>query len=99
VDESSRVWLIKELSSDGGFSRQQFAGNAGNHRHLQAIRSPPPFLRHTGQVLSREQIHSHVRGYDPDPGSNVVDVYVRALRKKLGADCIGTVHGMGYRLS
>ena len=57
------------------------------------------FLRHPGQVLSREQILSHVWGYDFDPGSNIVDVYVRALRKKLGADCIGTVRGMGYRLS
>jgi two-component system, OmpR family, copper resistance phosphate regulon response regulator CusR len=57
------------------------------------------FLRHPGQVLSREQILAHVWGYDFDPGSNIVDVYVRALRKKLGADCIGTVRGMGYRLS
>ena len=57
------------------------------------------FLRHPGQVLSREQILSHVWGYDFDPGSNIVDVYVRALRKKLGADCIAMVRGMGYRLS
>ena len=56
------------------------------------------FLRHPGQVLSREQILSHVWGYDFDPGSNIVDVYVRALRKKLGADSIATVRGMGYRL-
>ena len=57
------------------------------------------FLRHPGQVLAREQMLSHVWGYDFDPGSNIVDVYVRALRKKLGADCIGTVRGMGYRLT
>jgi len=57
------------------------------------------FLRHPGQVLSREQILSHVWGYDFDPGSNIVDVYVRALRKKLGAATIGTIRGMGYRLS
>ncbi|CAL9310035.1 response regulator transcription factor [Streptomyces sp. SudanB66_2053] len=56
------------------------------------------FLRHPGQVLSREQILSHVWGYDFDPGSNIVDVYVRALRKKLGADRVETVRGMGYRL-
>ncbi|SFQ32036.1 DNA-binding response regulator, OmpR family, contains REC and winged-helix (wHTH) domain [Amycolatopsis arida] len=56
------------------------------------------FLRHPGQVLSRAQILSHVWGYDFDPGSNVVDVYVRTLRRKLGADRIETVRGMGYRL-
>ena len=56
------------------------------------------FLRHPGQVLVREQILSHVWGYDFDPGSNIVDVYVRALRKKLGASSIETVRGMGYRL-
>lgn len=55
-------------------------------------------LRHAGQVLSREQLLSHVWGYDFDPGSNVVDVYIRYLRKKLGADAVETVRGMGYRL-
>jgi DNA-binding response OmpR family regulator len=56
------------------------------------------FLRHPGQVLSREQLLSHVWGYEFDPGSNVVDVYVGYLRKKLGSDVIRTVRGMGYRL-
>jgi DNA-binding response OmpR family regulator len=54
-------------------------------------------MRHPGQVLSREQLLSHVWGYDFDPGSNVVDVYVGYLRKKLGEDAIKTVRGMGYR--
>jgi DNA-binding response OmpR family regulator len=57
------------------------------------------FLRHAGQVLSREQLLSHVWGYDFDPGSNVVDVYVRYLRRKLGGDIVETVRGMGYRLA
>ena len=57
------------------------------------------FMRHGGQVLSREQLLSHVWGYDFDPGSNVVDVYVRYLRQKLGGDVIETVRGMGYRLT
>jgi two-component system, OmpR family, copper resistance phosphate regulon response regulator CusR len=56
------------------------------------------FLRHPGQVVSREQLLSHVWGYDFDPGSNVVDVYVGYLRKKIGAERIGTVRGMGYVL-
>lgn len=56
------------------------------------------FLRHPGQVLSREQLLSGVWGFDYDPGSNVVDVYVRYLRKKLGDGVITTVRGMGYRL-
>ena len=56
------------------------------------------FLRNPGHVLSREQLLSGAWGYDFDPGSNVVDVYVRYLRRKLGADHFETVRGMGYRL-
>jgi DNA-binding response OmpR family regulator len=56
------------------------------------------FMIHPGQVLSREQILSRVWGYDFDPGSNVVDVYVRYLRRKIGAERIQTVPRMGYRL-
>jgi DNA-binding response OmpR family regulator len=56
------------------------------------------FLRHPGQVLSREQLLSHVWGYDYDPSSNVVDVYVRYLRNKIGPDRIATLRGVGYRL-
>ena len=56
------------------------------------------FLRHPGQVLSREQLLSHVWGYDYDPGSNVVEVYVRYLRNKIGPARITTIRGAGYRL-
>ncbi|MGH2748387.1 MAG: response regulator transcription factor [Actinomycetota bacterium] len=56
------------------------------------------FFRHPGQVLTREQLLSNVWGYDYDPGSNVVDVYVGYLRKKLGKGRIKTIRGMGYRL-
>lgn len=56
------------------------------------------FLQNAGQVLSREQLLSNVWGYDFDPGSNVVDVYVRYLRTKLGKERFETVRGMGYRL-
>ncbi len=55
------------------------------------------FMLNPGQVLSREQLLDHVWGFDFDPGSNVVDVYVGYLRRKFGADAISTVRGMGYR--
>jgi len=56
------------------------------------------FVRHAGQVLSRAQLLDMVWGYDFDPGSNVVDVYVGYLRRKLGGDLFRTVRGMGYQL-
>jgi len=57
------------------------------------------FMLNAGQVMSREQLLSHVWGYDFDPGSNVVDVYVGYLRRKFGSDAISTVRGMGYRFN
>lgn len=56
------------------------------------------FFRHPGQVMTRQQLLDLVWGYDYDPGSNIVDVYVGYLRKKLGNEAIETVRGMGYRL-
>ena len=56
-------------------------------------------FRHPGQVLSRTQLLDQVWGYDYDPGSNVVEVYVGYLRKKLGKARIESVRGMGYRLA
>ena len=59
------------------------------------------FVRHSGQVLSRQQILSAVWDYAFDPGSNVVDVYVSYLRNKLDRrsepSLISTVRGAGYR--
>ncbi len=56
------------------------------------------FMRNPGRVLSRMELLSSAWGYDFDPSSNVVDVYVRYLRNKLGDDVIETVRGAGYRL-
>ncbi|WP_310414099.1 response regulator transcription factor [Chamaesiphon sp. OTE_8_metabat_110] len=56
------------------------------------------FFQHPGQVLTRQQLLDRVWGYDYDPGSNIVDVYVGYLRKKLGSDLFETVRGVGYRL-
>jgi DNA-binding response OmpR family regulator len=60
------------------------------------------FMRHPGQVLSKQQILSAVWGYDFDPGTNVVEVYVGYLRRKLaaygGPAPIETLRSVGYRL-
>jgi DNA-binding response OmpR family regulator len=53
-------------------------------------------IHHAGQSVSKRQLLSEVWGYDFDPETNVVDVYVRRIRKKLGAGVISTVRGVGY---
>ena len=65
-------------------------------REFELLRT---FLQHPDQVLSREQLLSHVWGFDYDPGSNVVDVYVGYLRKKVGSERFETVRGVGYRFN
>jgi two-component system, OmpR family, copper resistance phosphate regulon response regulator CusR len=65
-------------------------------REFELLRT---FLQHPEQVLSREQLLARVWGYDYDPGSNVVDVYVGYLRRKLGAGRFQTVRGVGYRFT
>jgi len=59
-------------------------------------------MRHPGQVLSREQLLNGVWGYDYDPGTNVVGVYIAYLRRKLAIDGlpdpIQTLRSVGYRL-
>jgi DNA-binding response OmpR family regulator len=54
--------------------------------------------RQPGRVWTREDLLDQVWGYDYDPNSNIVDVYVGYLRKKLGRGLIKTVRGIGYRL-
>ena len=54
-------------------------------------------MEHAGQVLSRDQLLDRVWGYEVTGSSNVVDVYIRYLRTKLGASRITTVRGIGYR--
>lgn len=57
-------------------------------------------LTHAGEVVSRERLLSAVWGYDFDPGSNVVEVSIRRLRRRLGPDApIETVRNAGYRIA
>ena len=81
--------------------RARTAKVAGHEVELSAreFKMAEIFMLNAGQVMSREQLLSHVWGYDFDPGSNVVDVYVGYLRRKFGAASISTVRGMGYRFN
>lgn len=56
-------------------------------------------MRHPGELVSRAQLHTHVWGYEHDPCSNVIEVYIGYLRRKLGIQVIETIHGKGYRLN
>lgn len=55
-------------------------------------------MRHAGQAISREELLANVWGLDFDPRSNLVDVYIRYLRRKLGNGWIETLRGVGYRI-
>ena len=75
---------------------QQIELTAREYRLLELL------MRHSGQVLTRTQIAEHIWGYDFDANSNVVDVYIRYLRRKVDdpfePKLIQTVRGVGYKL-
>lgn len=72
--------------------------------HLLLGLSPTEFVllshlvQHQGEICTREDLLAAVWGINFDPGTNMVDVYVRRLRTKLGSDAIETVRNAGYRL-
>ncbi len=78
--------------------RRAYVGDREVELSARELTLAEVLMRNRGLVLSREQLLSQVWGYDFDPGSNVVDVYVGYLRKKLGADLVTTVRGLGYRV-
>ncbi|MEO8935945.1 MAG: response regulator transcription factor [Burkholderiaceae bacterium] len=55
-------------------------------------------LERAGAVLSRAQLEEKLYGWDEEPGSNTIEVYVHGLRKKLGAELIRNVRGVGYTI-
>jgi DNA-binding response OmpR family regulator len=111
----ARVNLRLRAASNGGEDRADSLEAGGVHLDLRTrqatvagrrvelsareFRLAEVLMEHAGQVLSREQLLDRVWGFDFDPGSNVVDVYVGYLRKKFGAASIATVRGMGYRFT
>jgi DNA-binding response OmpR family regulator len=75
---------------------------SGEFRRVQLAEREFLLLRElmtsAGETVSKDRILASVWGYHFDPGSNVVDVYIRRLRAKIGGDAIKTVRGEGYRI-
>jgi DNA-binding response OmpR family regulator len=85
-----RLDLIRR-EADSGTGRVQLS-----EREFLLLRE---LMRHPGRIVSKQRLLSAVWRYHFDPGSNVVDVYIRRLRAKLGADAIVTMRGEGYRVA
>jgi DNA-binding response OmpR family regulator len=79
-------------------TRQAWVGDRPVELSTREFLLAEVFLRHPMQVMTREQLLDRIWGYDYDPGTNIVNVYVGHLRKKLGDDAIETIRGIGYRL-
>jgi two-component system copper resistance phosphate regulon response regulator CusR len=79
-------------------SRRAAVGEQSAALTAREFRLLETLLRHPGQILSRRQLLSDAWGDSSDAGSNVVDVSIYSLRKKLGPDVIETVRDAGYRL-
>jgi DNA-binding response OmpR family regulator len=98
TDEDGGVLKSGPLTLDLAAHRAVLDGRevALSARELELLAA---FMRHPGQVLSRGQLLRLVWNLEFDPGSNVVEVYVGALRRKLRQSFIETVRGMGYRFT
>ena len=84
-----------ELDMRAGIVRTATGETA--HLTQQEVRVLATFLEHDATVVSRSELLRIAWGLEFDPGSNLVDAYVRSLRRKLGPACIRTVRGQGYR--
>jgi DNA-binding response OmpR family regulator len=99
ADSDARTVRAGPLLLDLGRRRAQVGGVAAEltQREFGLLLH---LAEHAGEVVSRERLLADVWGYCFDPGSNVVDVCVRRIRKKLGPDApIQTVRSVGYSLA
>jgi two-component system, OmpR family, response regulator QseB len=78
-------------------TRRAMVGGREVHLSVREFRLAETFIRYRGEVLSREELLWRVWGADSRLSSNIVEVYVGYLRRKLGKRSIETVKGAGYR--
>jgi hypothetical protein len=95
-------WLSREVMAVSAFLALTLAGALSVDRTgawpgwLQALSVLEALLRRPGVILSRAQLEEKLYGWKDEISSNAVEVYVHSLRKKLGADFIRNIRGMGY---
>jgi len=101
ADQAKLVLRLADLELDL-VSRVARRGGRDLHLFPKELKLLEYFVRNGGQVLTRSMIFQAVWGYDFDPGTNLIDVHVRALRRKLEGPglepLLHTVRGFGYRL-
>jgi DNA-binding response OmpR family regulator len=83
-------WLLDEATQSVSRGNQHWQLTGTEFRLLRY------FMLHPGRILSRSHLTEHVYEQDADRDSNVIEVYVRRLREKLGKDIITTRRGQGY---
>jgi two-component system OmpR family response regulator len=86
------------LSLDAGSQRVTYNGDALDLTSLE-YRALAYLMLHAGKVLSKTELIEHIYGYNEDRDSNVIDVLINRLRKKIGSNIIHTRRGQGYELS
>jgi DNA-binding response OmpR family regulator len=91
------VLQVEDLEIDGG---RREVRRAGGQVHLTPLEFDllQRLAAEPGIVFTRERLLAEVWGYADDFGARTVDAHVGALRRKLGADVVRTVHGVGYAL-
>jgi DNA-binding response OmpR family regulator len=95
--QEERILTVGNISLNL-YSHQVLVGDRAVELATREFSLLETLMQHPGQPVGREQLLKDVWGYDHDPGTNVVDVYIGYLRKKLGTKAIETVRGIGYRL-
>jgi DNA-binding response OmpR family regulator len=99
ADRDDRVLHVGLLELDFARRRARVRDSGGADLTDREFRLLHHLAKHAGEVIAREQLLAEVWGYHFDPQSNVVDVCIRRLRKKLGAGSIETVRNVGYRVA
>ena len=89
---------VGDLELDEDHQQVRVAGGPPQPLTATEFRLLRYFMLNAGKILSKQRLVEHIYAYDEDRDSNVLEVYVRRLRGKIGKDRIETLRGQGYRL-